>query len=302
MAQDRNAPTSDKNAASPTQDGPLREEGKFLRIDGRSHQRFQLASRRNADTQGWLLTYTDILTLLITMFIVLLANSTMGKQKPQEASANIPLYENDIFSNIISNNRSFGVVEEKSFMPIQDIPDPRTAPPQKDSPRGDTKQETKESLQKKLEQITAREKLENAEKLRQQISGMDMDKDVDVDILPTGVNIRIGEEVLFDTGEALLQTKGQALFDSILPTLNEGDFEIIIEGHTDSVPINTARFPSNWELSAARAISVVQYLVGKGVDPRRLRAVGRADTRPIATNENAAGRARNRRVNVLLDM
>ena len=120
----------------------LHEEGKFLSINGRSKQRFELAGKRNAYTESWLLTYTDILTLLITMFIVLLANSTMGKQKPHEASAMIPLYENDIFANIISNNRSFGVVEEKSFMPIQDTPDTRTAPPQQDKPRGGETQET----------------------------------------------------------------------------------------------------------------------------------------------------------------
>lgn len=278
----------------------LHEEGKFLHVNGRSKQRFQLATRRNADTQGWLLTYTDILTLLITMFIVLLANATMGKQNPNEASTTTPLYENDIFANLISNNRSFGVVEEKSFMPIQDVPDTRTAPPQQDKPRAE--KETKESLQKKLEDLTAREKMDNAERLRAQLAQTDTDGNVDVDILPTGVNIRIGEEVLFETGQADLQNKGAIIFDSILPTLQGGDFDIIIEGHTDSIPIHTDRFPSNWELSASRAISVVQYLIDRGIDPRRLKAVGRADTRPISTNENKEGRARNRRVNVLLDM
>lgn len=278
------------------------EEGRFLRIDGRARQRFVLTSRRNAYTDGWLLTYTDILTLLITMFIVLLANSTMGKQKPHEASTMKPLYENDIFANIVSNNRSFGIVEEKSFMPIQDTPDTRTAPPQQDKPVAEEPAQTKDELQEKLEAISTREKMDNAEKIRSQIASAEMDDDVDVDILPQGVNIRIGEEILFATGQADLQARGMTLFDSILPTLEGGDFEIIIEGHTDSIPINTDRFPSNWELSAARAISVVQHLILKGIDARRLKAVGRADTRPIATNETSAGRAQNRRVNLILDM
>ncbi|EWG98544.1 hypothetical protein Q427_29990 [Halomonas sp. BC04] len=78
----------------------------------------------------------------------------------------------------------------------------------------------------------------------------------------------------------------------------EGD--VSVEGHTDSIPIATARFPSNWELSSARAIAVLRYLAELGIDIERLRAVGYAETRPLESNDSAEGRAMNRRVELLL--
>ena len=74
-----------------------------------------------------------------------------------------------------------------------------------------------------------------------------------------------------------------------------------VAGHTDNLPINTARFPSNWELSAARAGSVIRYLIESGVDPARLRAEGYADTRPLTANDSDKSRAQNRRVELTLE-
>lgn len=83
--------------------------------------------------------------------------------------------------------------------------------------------------------------------------------------------------------------------------LRESPHPIAVHGHTDAVPIHSVRYPSNWELSGARAGSVVRYFEANGIDKQRLRAVGFADTRPLADNDSAEGRASNRRVELVLE-
>lgn len=117
---------------------------------------------------------------------------------------------------------------------------------------------------------------------------------------PEGVTLRLDESLLFDSGRAQLTESGREVLQALDEVVLDFDGEISVEGHTDNVPINTQRFPSNWELSSARAISVVRFLQRQGVDPSRLRAVGYADSRPLANNDTAAGRAANRRVELLL--
>ena len=78
-------------------------------------------------------------------------------------------------------------------------------------------------------------------------------------------------------------------------------YRVVVEGHTDNMPIQTERFPSNWELSTGRAASVVRHFQGQGIDAARMRATGFADTRPIASNDTAQGRASNRHVEVILE-
>jgi chemotaxis protein MotB len=86
----------------------------------------------------------------------------------------------------------------------------------------------------------------------------------------------------------------------IIDLLANNRLMISVEGHTDNIPISTAQFPSNWELSAARAISVVRLLQQRGIDGQRLRAIGYADSLPLQSNDTAEGRAVNRRVNLVL--
>jgi len=116
------------------------------------------------------------------------------------------------------------------------------------------------------------------------------------------VRFRISSEILFASGDSALTPAGQAVMDRLLPAFNQAqDHTIVVEGHTDNVPINTVRFPSNWELAAARAGSVVRHLETRGLNPTRLRATGLADTRPIAPNTTAEGRAANRRVEITME-
>lgn len=114
------------------------------------------------------------------------------------------------------------------------------------------------------------------------------------------INLEIGDEILFDRGSAQLKSGGEALLAELARLLRQQTVTISVEGHTDDVPIHNARFASNWELSTARATAVTRQLVAHALDPTRVRAVGHADTRPRADNATAEGRARNRRVTVVL--
>ena len=121
-------------------------------------------------------------------------------------------------------------------------------------------------------------------------------------ITPTGLLVRIlTDRLLFDSGSADLQTAGLPLLVEISHLLDiDQTHQILVTGYTDNVPIASAQFPSNWELSTSRAGSVVRFLIDHGVDTSRLEASGYADLHPIASNATASGRALNRRVEVLI--
>lgn len=130
----------------------------------------------------------------------------------------------------------------------------------------------------------------------------DLGNDVEVVIHERSVSFRINSEILFDSSQADLSLSGLAVLRRIVGVLSETNHEVTVEGHTDAVPVRrNARYPSNWELSSARAGSVVRYLQANGIHRSRLKAVGYADTRPIADNHTPAGRAANRRVELMLE-
>ncbi len=125
-----------------------------------------------------------------------------------------------------------------------------------------------------------------------------------IEVLVSGrtVSFRISSEILFASGEAGLTPAGQELVSRLLPALRAAErHAIVVEGHTDDVPIINERYRSNWELSAARAVTVAHELLKGGVDPKRMMVAGYADNRPLVPNNSADNRARNRRVEVLLE-
>lgn len=115
-----------------------------------------------------------------------------------------------------------------------------------------------------------------------------------------GVNLEISDSILFMPASAALTSSGIALLEGLAGALKGHAYPLSIEGHTDNIPINTARFPSNWELSTARAAIVARHLVKRSISPQRVRAIGYADTRPRADNLTPEGRSRNRRVSLVL--
>ena len=136
------------------------------------------------------------------------------------------------------------------------------------------------------------------------LQGLPLDKlgkDIEVVVNESTVSFRISSEILFSSGQADLSLAGLGVLQQLVPVLNSTPHRIAVEGHTDAVPVRNGRYPSNWELSGARAGSVVRYLESNGVASNRLRAVGYADTRPLADNGTAEGRARNRRVELIME-
>ena len=113
------------------------------------------------------------------------------------------------------------------------------------------------------------------------------------------INIELNNKVLFSLGEAELLAEGQQFLNEIVDIMQGNEYYASIEGHTDNSPISTARFPSNWELSSARANSVARYLIEQGVNAQRLRTIGYADTKPKVDNNSEEGRAVNRRVSIM---
>ncbi len=116
-----------------------------------------------------------------------------------------------------------------------------------------------------------------------------------------GAIIRLNDKMLFSEGSAIIKPDVLGTLDSIASELKTLDNRILIEGHTDSTPINTAQFPSNWELSTARATNIISYLISKqGLSPQKMSAVGYGEYMPIAPNTSYEGKSQNRRVDIII--
>ena len=124
---------------------------------------------------------------------------------------------------------------------------------------------------------------------------------VKMELLRSGLQIILPNDVLFAAGSASLKSEGQSLLGELVDELQGVPYQIVVIGHTDNVPIGPAlakRYPSNWELAGARAASVVRMMAADGIPPEQLLAISMSDTRPIAANDTPEGRARNRRIEV----
>lgn len=123
---------------------------------------------------------------------------------------------------------------------------------------------------------------------------------IQIEQLRDGLRLDLKEDVLFASGSADVNASGQKVLAKVAQRVESVPHRIEVSGHTDDVPIHTARFPTNWELAAARATGVVRILAQRGVPPARLSAVSLADTAPLADNATPEGRARNRRIEIVL--
>ncbi|MBF0329539.1 MAG: OmpA family protein [Nitrospirae bacterium] len=127
-----------------------------------------------------------------------------------------------------------------------------------------------------------------------------------LEVRPNGVAIQLKEGVFFDLGKADLMENAFAILKSVAPTIMNMKYRITIEGHTDNIPIQSAQFPSNWELSAVRASAVARFLIEQGFPKEKIQVLGLADTRPLMPNTDnnsqpiSANQAKNRRVVILI--
>jgi len=236
------------------------------------------------EEEGWLVTYLDVMTLLLVMLVVMLAFSEPITRKP-------PLGRPDAQGQVSASVGQPLPGGGGSIVPPLGLPAPAPGP-------------GTHAVQRRAEEATAPLPGAPGATAGGVVSPLPGELGDDIQVLrrDDGESFRIPSEVLFASGEAELTPAGRAVIDRLLPAFNRApDFTISVEGHTDNVPISTARFPSNWELSAARAGSVVRHLESRGLNPTRLRATGYADTRPIAPNDTPQNRALNRRVDITLE-
>ena len=134
------------------------------------------------------------------------------------------------------------------------------------------------------------------------ISEAELDEHVLVQVYEGKIIIQVRGKVLFGSGSAVLNREAAPILDQIAEVINEyGEYNVNIKGHTDNVPIRTAAFPSNWELSAIRATNVLKFLIDRGIHPIRLTATGYGEVLPLVPNDSVENRAINRRVEFVLE-
>jgi len=215
---------------------------------------------------GWIVTYGDMMTLLLTFFVLIVSFSSIQDVKFQKA--------------IGSLRSALGVVKGAS------------------------------GAQNNLKFFRRTEIMENRRELVDQVLKMKTKlaqngllNQVKVTLTEKGAHIVIADPMLFDLGSDKLKSDVIPALDMVADLIKSTEnTEVIVEGHTDNWPINNERFPSNWELSAARALSVVKYLAfNKQIEPERFAAIGYGEYRPVKPNDSSENRSRNRRVEIFIN-
>ncbi len=240
-------------------------------------QRRRSRRESNEHSDRWIVSYADFITLLFAFFVVMYAISTLNESKYRVIS-----------DSLLQAFRHERVVTAQTagLAPINRI-QPQLAP--KASPASATAQRAK---QQKLRTMASR--------LGDALQPLLQSGAVRLTQLPHGIAIEINASVLFAPGQAVLQTDSIVALQAAANVLQESDNPIKVEGHTDPLPIANLQYPSNWELSSARASSVVRVFVASGIAASRLTATGYADNRPVESNDTPEGRARNRRVTLMI--
>ncbi|MCF7935519.1 MAG: flagellar motor protein MotB [Synergistales bacterium] len=228
--------------------------------------------RRSRDEEGgagWLMTYGDMMTLLLVFFVFLFAFSTIDVQKFQKM--------------IMSFQGAIGVM-----------------------PGGETTQESDKVFQGETgvdageARKQTQEILDVARQVQTLIREEGLEDEVSVRVDQRGVTISMTDQLLFELGSATLLPPGKRILAKLAELLQRTSVPMSVEGHTDNLPFRGDDFRNNWELSASRAVAVVTYLQRAGVRPRRMEAVGFGQYRPIVPNDTREHRALNRRVDIVL--
>jgi chemotaxis protein MotB len=242
--------------------------------------------------ERWLLTYSDMITLLMALFMVLFSISSVNTSKFESLQRAMQ----DAFSGkILSGGESIQQTgaDTNSARPAATPPIPAI---QAITQQLDAAQKSK---------AAAREN-EDFKALKQQIDAYarehGLTSTLETTVARRGLVIRLlTDKVLYDSGSATLNASATPLLDRIASLLRtEFDHPIVVEGHTDDEAISSSQFPTNWELSTARATAVVRFFIRDHVAAGRLAASGYGAMHPLTTNATAAGRARNRRVEIVL--
>jgi chemotaxis protein MotB len=242
----------------------------------------------DSHTDRWLVSYADFITLMFAFFVVMYSVSTVNETKYKMVSDSIKFalsLPTTPASPIISNDAQPASLTSTMPPPLylnKVLVDKHTA-------QLGVQQRKIEEHMKKL-----------ALDLNTAMDPMIKQNNVRINLTKRGVVVDISASTLFSTGEAALHSDSLSLLRSVADILSKEDMPVEVEGHTDDIPIATAKFPSNWELSSVRASSVVRILIDNGVPEKNLSVVGLAANQPLLPNTNAENRARNRRVTITI--
>jgi chemotaxis protein MotB len=256
--------------------------------------------RRHTDGAGheneerWLLTYADMITLLLALFVVLFAISSVNVSKVKMLQQSL----REAFSGKVMSGGE-AIMQTGNSVSVRSLDSqPRIVPATPSIGQPDSAAARAA--------LAARREEDELQRLKRMLDAFaaahGFRAQVETVVTRRGLVVRLlTDNVLFDSGLADLKPQGLPLLGEVGTLLGVDRIHpIVIEGHTDDVPIATSKYASNWELSTARSAAVVRWLIGRDLPARRFSAAGYADLRPLASNGTAPGRARNRRVEVVL--
>ena len=231
-----------------------------------------------------MVTYADLMTLLLAFFILLFSISSLNLAKFKQAMAAIQVSLGEttppvgLLEILDDPAASFGIANTGS---------------ESAQPKG------KKIALENLIGLKSRDILRDVQRF---IHKRQVGDHILVYLDGSKVVIRVKGKVLFESGISILNPEATPILNDITEIIDgHPEYRLRIAGHSDNIPISTAQFPSNWELSAVRATTVLRYLIDKGIDPKRLTATGYGSLLPLAPNTTAANRARNRRVEFVLE-
>ena len=269
----------------------------------------------SGNPDGWMVTFSDLMSLLLCFFVLILSMAEVDiiryKQLADSMSQafgvqrELELQSIPKGTSVVSTEFRPGIPDETIIEKVQQVTKDQTRnslrignPDAPDTEEKDIRDEV--MTYDEMMQLIQETELD-AEMLRRLLRTEIEQGQIDVETTARTILIRIREKGSFDSGSALLNTSFVGVIDKIAGALTQIEGKIAVEGHTDNVPINTFAYPSNWDLSAARSVAVVRRMLDIApLTPTRVTASGFADTRPQATNSSAEGRARNRRVEIVV--
>lgn len=257
---------------------------------------------------AWMATFADLMSLLMCFFVLLLAFSEMDASKFKELAGSlskafgvqrdVPANELPKGTSVVTAEYSPGKPDNETLLKIMRQQTTDETKDNLDFSSGDSGK-GKKQIAKEIYQAALKRMEQEAKRIAEMLKAEIKAGIVEVDWSVKQITIRVRERGSFASGETEINKTFAKLLHKIANALKSVEGNVVVAGHTDNRPINTAKFPSNWELSAARSASVVHHLISKeSIDSERLQLHAHADTKPIYTNYTAESRAKNRRVEI----
>jgi chemotaxis protein MotB len=254
--------------------------------------------------ERWLVSYADFITLLFAFFVVMYSISSVNDGKYRVLSDTLtdafltsaqsldPIQVGERVRTIEPEAGEFATPErEKLEAPVTE---------EKAETPDDAQQPSQEQPPESVDKVETLDVEKTISDLRSTLSPFIDQELVNITQSDRGIEVEMKSKMLFESGSARLSRDALQVLRNVAEILKPLPNQILVEGHTDNVPIRTIAFPSNWELSAARAASVVHLFTRQGVDSGRLAAIGYGEFRPVGDNETEEGRQKNRRVALIM--